>query len=65
LKYATKVIELMAAFPKRDFRMAEIVRYVNPGPKNRKSVYQAVKRVIDKLMEVGRVDGGNGRYHWK
>jgi len=57
LKYADRIIGLMGAFPGREWRMGEIVRYVEPGSarKDRNRVRQGVLRVLDMLCEAGSV----------
>lgn len=74
MKYAREVIELMSAYPGRTFRMAEIVRYVNPkaatGEKH--SLRRAILRVLDLLADTGAIlkhppaaSGGFAEYQWK
>jgi hypothetical protein len=76
MKYAREIMELMGAYPGRDFRMREIIRYVNVSPKNQKersAANQGVFRVLNMLAETGAVikipsGVGNGsytRYRWK
>lgn len=74
MKYAKEVMELMAAFPGRDFKMAEIVRYAAPSAtvQQRHTVRRAILRVMDGLIESGVVmrrphhaNGGFAAYRWK
>ena len=69
MKYADKVIELMAAMPGREFRMVEIVRYVCPIPKSskdRSAVREGVRIVLLSLIGCGNVAcrraSARGRY---
>jgi len=75
LKYADRIIGLMGAFPGREWRMGEIVRYVEPvqGRKDRDRVRRGVARVLDALLEAGSVSrrppimerGSPVVYSWK
>lgn len=76
MKYASKVIELMASYPGRDFRMIEIVRYVCPAPESteaRHAVRIAVSRVLLSLSDCGTIlirpprvaRGGYALYRWR
>lgn len=74
MKYAHEVMDLLAPYPGRQFRMAEIVRYVEPHAKGvvRQRVHKGVLRVLKSLEEHGQVDiqpaaeaGGFARYVWK
>lgn len=75
MKHAKEIIELMASFPGREFRMIELVRYVCPKPKDqreRSAVHRSVHRAIEALVETGSVvkrtpkmNGGYGTYYWK
>jgi len=58
MKYAREVIELMAAYPGRDFKMAELVRAASPtipDARTRGAVRQGVLRVVTALIENGSV----------
>lgn len=59
MKYAREVIDLMGAYPGREFRMAEILRHVGRGrvlqPRERNAARQAVLRVLDQLCDGGQV----------
>lgn len=59
MKYAREVIELMAAHPGVEFRMAQIVRYVVQGrevsPRRRNAVREGVRRVLLELRGTGQV----------
>ena len=60
MKYAREVIELLGAFPGREFRMAQIVNYVARGrtlkPSERNAVRIGVFRVLEQLRESGQVE---------
>jgi len=49
MKYVAEITDLMAAFPGRDFKMAEIVRYVAGG---RKSLIEKKQRPCGALSGV-------------
>lgn len=59
MKYAREVIELMAAHPGVEFRMAQIVRYVSGAgdlsSRQRNAVRQGVLRVLTELECYGQV----------
>lgn len=75
--YARECIELMAAFPGRDFRIGEIIKYVNGGKaldgKRRLAIRVGVYRVMQQLSESGSVlirpssakRGGYANYRWR
>ena len=75
MKYAREVIDLMAAFPGRQFRMRQVVRYANGGASLDKqatnAVRKAVGRVLDQLITTGSITvvrGHRGQaciYTWK
>lgn len=74
MKYASEVIDLLAAYPGKHFRMAEIVRYVDPaaGGAHRQRLRNGIHRVIQALEEHGQVErrsaqrrGGFDTYAWK
>lgn len=74
MKYAKEVIDLMAAFPGRDFRMAQIIRHVTGGRNipepERHAVREGVKRVLRQLCDSGQVeqdkDGETSAYYsWR
>lgn len=73
MKYAPQVIELLAAYPGRGFRMADIVRHVSRGrglsPIERNAVRQALLRVLSHLVASGQVEREESavnscRYAW-
>lgn len=72
MKYAKEVIELMSAYPGRDFRMIEIVRYVGAPKHERHKVRVGVSRVLQALQESGLIlvrppshaRGGYALYRW-
>ena len=74
MKYADKVIDLLAAYPGRPFVMRQIIHYVNPraGCRERIAVKKAVQRVMLALSSAGSVTvtpqtrlGGQAHYAWK
>lgn len=73
MKYAREVIELLAAYPGREFKMSEIVRYVAPGAQgaDRQRVRNGVLRALESLIdnksiehEPATVRGGFATYAW-
>ena len=74
MKYAHEVMDLLAPYPGRHFRMAEIVRYVAPqaAGQERQRVRNGVLRVLESLQEHGSIEiepaatrGGFATYAWK
>ena len=74
MKYADKVIDLLAAYPGRPFVMRQIIHYVNPqaGCRERMAVKKSVQRVMLALSSAGSVSvtpqkklGGQALYVWK
>jgi hypothetical protein len=75
MKHADKVIELMSAYPGREFRMIEITRYICPAPKDtkeRSAVREAARIVVNALISSGSVmrrkhvtRGGYAMYQWR
>lgn len=75
MKYAHEVIGFLAAYPGKQFRMVELVRYVAKGvPKtkqDRDRCRKGVLRVVRVLAEEGFVDiragpkGSFGSYSWR
>lgn len=75
--YAKEVMELMGAFPGRDFRMRHIINHVSKArtlsPKERRAMHLAIWRVLQQLAESGAVlirpakkrNGGYALYRWK
>ena len=64
----------MGAFPGREFKMAQIIRYINPTPtpKERNAINSAVVRVLQALEDNGTIvitrpvsNGGYATYQWK
>lgn len=59
MKYASEVIDLLAPYPGRKYRMAHIVRHVTKGRAlsmgERHAVREGVKRVLRQLSESGQV----------
>lgn len=73
MKYAHEVIDLLAAYPGREFRMAEILRHVSRGmpltPASQEAMRRGARRVLDHLLDAGHVHrcGGNTKsatYAW-
>lgn len=74
MKYASEVIDLLGPYPGRQFRMAEIVRYVDPRAQGaqRQRIRNGVLRVLQSLEEHGQIEcqpaatrGGFATYAWK
>lgn len=74
VKYASEVIGLLGAHPGRQFRMAEIVRYVEPEAvgSGRQRIRNGILRVLESLSESGYVEiepasarGGFATYAWR
>ena len=76
MRFATEVIDLMAAFPGRLFRMQQLVRYATGGAtltqQDTKAARKALARVLDQLRETGNVEvihaaakGGFAQYRWR
>jgi hypothetical protein len=75
LKYAKEVLDLMGAYPGRDFKMREIIHYVSPKAigRERNAVRRGVLRVMDELVTCGvigrypphAVRGESTLYAWK
>ena len=73
LRYAREVMDLMAAYPGRDWKMAHIVRYVCTARNEtrRQKVRIGVHRVVAMLIETGHVErdppgkyGSYALYRW-
>ncbi|AWB32365.1 hypothetical protein DBV39_00065 [Orrella marina] len=75
MKYAREVIDLMAAYPGRRFKIRQIVNHAAPWatPRQRQSIREGVRRVVLSLEENGQVcstrsqvcNGGDAEYWWK
>lgn len=76
MRYALKVMELMAPFPGREFRMAGLVRYATAGrvmnERERRAARKAVHRVLKELVQNGsvlvspaKVRGEGANYAWR
>lgn len=76
MKYAKEVIDLLAAYPGRRFRMIHIVRHVaggQPDAAQWERIRKGVRRVIEHLEHAGHVarcehakgSGGFSLYAWK
>lgn len=59
MKYASEVIDLLAAYPGREFRMAQIVRHVTQAKaiteSQRGAVREGVRQVLVELSKSGQV----------
>lgn len=59
MKFASEVIDLMAAFPGRDFRIGDVITYVRNGrvltDKQQRAMREAVARVLQALEESGSI----------
>lgn len=59
MKYAAEILGLMPAYPKRKWKMAELVREVLRGQptciKRRNAARQSVLRVLNALEESGQI----------
>lgn len=75
MKYAAEVIDLLAGFPGRKFKMREIINHVAPraSQKQRTVIKVGVWRVLAALEESGQIEssrsdtprGAHVRYWWK
>lgn len=74
MKYAHEVMDLMMAYPGRHFRMAQLVRHVDPHAVGsvRQRVRNGVLRVLESLDEHGSIDiepaegrGSFATYSWR
>lgn len=73
MKYAKEVISLMAAYPGRDFRMIEIVRFTVTAEQDIHRARKGIQRVLQALNESGMViirppramRGSYALYRWK
>lgn len=73
--YAREVVDLMAAFPGREWKMAELVNHVARGrptsKQERERLRKGVRRVLEALIEAKVVQykparsGGTTLYLWK
>lgn len=75
MKYAKEVLDLVAAYPGRGFKMREIINYIAPkiAGRERHAVRRGVQRVMDELVQMGSIDrypphavrGESTLYSWK
>jgi hypothetical protein len=75
MKYAQEIIDLMGAYPGREFRMREIVRSIagrKADDKERKQIRIGVWRVLNQLNESGQIaiqkrkeNGAASKYCWQ
>lgn len=76
MKYAHEVIELMAPYPGRQFRLMELVRHASRGRHlslaEKTRMQRGIQRAMEALSDCGSVEieepeeGGHGRlYSWR
>jgi hypothetical protein len=75
MQYAREVMDLMAAYPGREFKMASLVNYVagrTADRRLRKRVTEGVRRVLQALEASGSIDvaaaernGAAAAYSWR
>lgn len=75
MKYASQLLEIMAAYPGRPFRMMELVNYIagnHAEHREKQQVRKGVWRVLQLLEASGHIDieaqegrGAAARYVWK
>lgn len=74
MRYAREVMDLMAAYPGRDWKMAHIVRHVVTvrNETRRERVRRGVHRVVSLLIDSGHIErdppgkfGSYALYRWK
>ena len=76
MKYAHEVMDLMACYPGRSFRLMELVRHVSHGRSlslpEKTRMQRGIQRAMDALQDTGSVliqepqQGGHGRtYAWR
>jgi fructose-1,6-bisphosphatase/sedoheptulose 1,7-bisphosphatase-like protein len=75
MQYAREVMDLMGAYPGREFRMAGIVRYIvgkTADARRKKACTEAVRRVLQALKDSGAIEikeaecnGAPATYTWK
>jgi transcription initiation factor IIE alpha subunit len=77
LLYVSEIVELMAAFPGRDFRIGDVINYVRNGrdlsDKQARAMREGVNRALQALAETGSVavvrpftnQRGWAYYHWQ
>lgn len=75
--YVSEIVELMAAFPGRDFRIGDVISYVRNGrdltDKQARAMREGVSRALLALEETGSVavvrpftnQRGWAYYHWQ
>lgn len=58
MKYAEKVMDLMSAYPNREFKMINLIRYVNPKatPKQNRAIRMGILRVLEPLIESKQIE---------
>lgn len=75
--YVSEIVDLMAAFPDRDFRIGDVIRYVRNGreltDRQQRAMREAVVRALHALEASGSIaiirpwvnQRGWGYYRWK
>ena len=58
--YAPEVIELMAAFPGRDFRIGDVIRYVRNGKDQTACQVRAMREAVVRVLAAFESTGGRG-----
>ena len=73
MKYAKEVIELMSAYPGREFEMKHLIRYVRPGKisrTTRTALHVSIWRVLNDLKSTNTItankaeNGYSAKYIW-
>ena len=74
MKYVKEVVDLLAAYPERPFKMGQLLNYISPGSgrRARASLRVSAWRALNALEETGvveiirsNVNGGSTSYRWK
>lgn len=72
MKYANEVMEIMEAYPHREFKMITLIKTINPNPTKQQSgaIRVGILRVLESLISTGKVKILNAenrqgkRYQW-
>ncbi len=58
MKYANEVIELLSAYPNREFKMINLIRYINPRAtkKQNRAIRMGILRVLEPLIESNQIE---------
>ncbi len=75
MKYSKEIIELMSAYPGREFKILNLKRYIKSVTENcakSDSIRSAIRNVLYKLRDAGVIEikvnvknGGGSVYIWK